>query len=184
MRTLYLVLVAAAALSQLPTAWLLQPPVRGKEEPSPRVPDAIAVPAGHKLLFRLGGKGVQIYKATLTQAGALEWALEAPLAELAEPDGAGAAAGHHYDGPTWEATDGSAVKAIEKKSAPAPKARDIPWLLISTAAAEGPSGRFTPVVYIQRVNTSGGAAPVEAPKRAGTRIGVPYDATYLFYGKD
>src|SRR5262249_27321618 len=81
-----LVLVAAAALArttcQFPTTLAWEQPATVKDEPAPRVPDAIAVPAGDKLLFGLDAKGVQIYRATLTQAGALEWTLEAPLAEL------------------------------------------------------------------------------------------------------
>jgi hypothetical protein len=188
MKTFYLILLAAAALTraawQLPTTSPLEQSGCVKVQPAPRVPDAIAVPTGHQLLFGLAAKGVQIYEATRTQAGALEWKLLAPLAELTEPGDGRAIAGHHYDGPTWEATDGSALKAVDKKSAPAPNARNIPWLLLATKAEDGPAGRFTPVVYIQRVNTSGGAAPAEAPKRAGTRIGIPYDATYLFYGKE
>ncbi len=148
------------------------------------VPKEIAVPGGHKLLFKIEARGVQIYKAVKGKSGTLEWVLEAPLADLFE--GKDRKAGHHYDNPpAWEAADGSkVVKSGDAKSAPAPKPReDIPWLLVSVKAAEGKAGRFTPAVYIQRLQTRGGTAPAERPRRAGTKVGVAYTAVYSFYGK-
>jgi hypothetical protein len=149
------------------------------------MPKEIAVPTGHKLLFKLEAKGVQVYKAVEGKAGKLEWALEAPLADLF--DGGGGKAGWHYDGPSWEATDGSKVvrdKAAEVKSAPAPSPKDdVPWLLVKVRAAEGTAGRFSPAVYVQRLQTAGGKAPTQGPKRFGTKVGVAYKAVYYFYGK-
>jgi hypothetical protein len=151
----------------------------------PAVPKEIAVPPGYKLLFRFEAKGVQIYKAVETKSGKLEWVLEAPLAELL--DEKGGKAGCHYEGPAWEAGDGSRVvrdKAEDVKSAPAPKPKeDIPWLLLKVKADEGKEGSFSTVAYIQRLQTEGGKAPAEAPRRGGTKIGVPYRAVYYFYGK-
>jgi hypothetical protein len=152
---------------------------------APEVPKDIAVPPGHQLLFRLEAKGVQIYKAVEGNSGQLEWALEAPLADL--QDAQGKKAGIHYEGPAWESADGSKVvrdKAEEVKSAPAPRPKeDIPWLLLKVKAAEGKEGSFSPVLYIQRLQTTGGKAPADPPKRAGTKIGVAYKAVYYFYGK-
>jgi hypothetical protein len=170
-------------LSPALCAILLASASRG-ESVGPDVPKEIAVPAGHKLLFKVEAQGVQIYKSVPGKSGKWEWALEGPLADLA--DGKGAKAGHHYEGPSWEATDGSKVvrdKAEEVKSAPAPSAKDIPWLLIKVKAAEGKAGRFTPTVYIQRLQTAGGKAPADEAKRAGTKVGVAYKAVYYFYGK-
>jgi hypothetical protein len=151
----------------------------------PEVPKEIAVPAGHKLLFKLAARGVQIYKATETKPGKLEWVLEAPLADLL--DEKGAKAGCHYEGPAWEAADGSRLvrdKAEDVKSAPGPKPKDdIPWLLLKVKSDEAKDGAFTTVAYIRRLETEGGKAPAEAPRRAGTKIGVPYKAVYYFYGK-
>jgi hypothetical protein len=159
-----------------------EPPPPGAAGPD--VPKGIAVPPGHKLLFQLDARGVQVYKAVEGKAGKLEWALEAPLAELLDK---ARKAGYHYDGPSWEAADGSKVvrdPSAEVKSAPAPRPRDdVPWLLIRVKAAEGRAGRLSPVVYVQRLQTAGGKAPAEAPKRAGTKVGVGYTAVYCFYGK-
>jgi len=141
----------------------------------------IVVPPGHKLLFKLKAKGVQIYKAAEGESGALGWVLEAPLANLF--DGNGQNAGHHYDSPpAWESTDGSKVIKSDAKSAPAPKPTDIPWLLVKVQSEKGTVGTFSPVDYIQRLDTEGGKAPAALPKRVGTKIGMAYQATYYFYG--
>jgi hypothetical protein len=44
-------------------------------------------------------------------------------------------------------------------------------------------GTFSNVVYIQRIATSGGMAPAEAPKRLGSMIAAPYTAIYHFWEK-
>jgi hypothetical protein len=155
------------------------------EPARPEVPKEIAVPPGHKLLAKLEAKGVQIYKAVEAKPGQLEWAFEAPLADLG--DGRGGKVGYHYEGPSWEAIDGSKVvrdKAEDVKTVSAPNPKDdIPWLLIKVKAEEGKAGAFSPVVFVQRLQTAGGKPPGDAPKRAGTKIGVAYRAVYYFYAK-
>ena len=42
-------------------------------------------------------------------------------------------------------------------------------------------GRLAPAVYVQRTNTHGGRPPAVPPIRVGTKVGVPYTATYRFY---
>jgi Protein of unknown function (DUF3455) len=151
----------------------------------PDVPKEIAVPDGHKLLFKVEAKGMQVYKSVADESGKLKWFLEAPLADLF--DSAGARAGFHYDGPSWEAKDGGKVvrdKSVDVKSAPAPKPEaDIPWLLIKVKAENGTKGALSQVVYIQRLQTAGGKPPSDDPKRVGTKAGVGYTATYYFYAK-
>jgi hypothetical protein len=172
------VLLAAIFAIFLPVPSWAQPAV-------PKVPKEIAVPPGHKLLFKVQAKGVQIYKAVEGKGDALEWVLDAPLADLFEEKGG--KAGWHYEGPSWEAVDGSKVvrdKTEDVKSAAAPKSKqDIPWLLLKVKAAEGKEGRLSPAVYIQRLQTEGGKAPAELPKRVGTKVGVEYKAVYYFYGQ-
>jgi Protein of unknown function (DUF3455) len=150
------------------------------------VPKEIAVPSGHKKLLTVVAKGAQIYKAAEAPDGKLSWVFEAPLANLF--DDQGALVGYHFEGPSWEASDGSKVVrdgSEPVKSAPAPNPqKDIPWLLIKVKADKGEAGKFTPAVYIQRIQTSGGKEPASAPKRAGTRVGVLYTARYVLYAKD
>jgi hypothetical protein len=162
---------------------ILSPRASHAQPAVPSVPNEIAVAADHKLLFKFEAKGVQIYKAVEGKSGKLEWTLEAPLAELFNDKGE--RAGFHYDNPpSWEASDGSkVVKTGDAKLAAAPNPKtDIPWLLIRVKV-EGDDGVFGPVTHIQRLQTEGGKAPAEMPKRAGTKIGVPYKAVYYFYGK-
>jgi hypothetical protein len=151
----------------------------------PEVPSEVTVPPGHKLLVKMEAKGVQIYTAVEPKPGQLEWSPATPLADLF--DVKGGKAGLHYEGPSWEATDGSKVvidKSEKVKSAPAPNANeDIPWLLIKVKAEEGKAGAFSPVVYVQRLQTAGGKAPAAAPQRAGTKIGVAYKAVYYLFTK-
>jgi hypothetical protein len=70
----------------------------------------------------------------------------------------------------------------EDDSAPNPK-KDIPWLLNKVKAEKGKAGTFSPVVFVQRLQTEGGIPLESAPKRAGTKIGVAYRAVYYFYSK-
>jgi hypothetical protein len=164
---------------------MFSPVVSRTQFAGPAVPRAIAVPPGHQLLFKVEAKGVQIYKAVETKGGALEWVLEAPLANLFEERGE--KAGWHYEGPSWEAADGSKVvrdRSEDVKSAPAPNPkRDIPWLLLKVKAEVGKDGNVSRAVYIQRLQTDGGKAPVERPQRVGTKVGVEYKAVYYFYGQ-
>ena len=147
------------------------------------IPDVLKVPAGHRLLLRAEARGVQIFQAVEGKDGKLVWKHEGPLADLF--DAKGKKLGCHYDGPAWEALDGSKVIRDVKqavKAAPAKTAlRDVPWLLIKVKPADDSKGTFAAAVYIQRVETRGGQAPAGSPARVGTRIGVPYRAAYLFY---
>jgi hypothetical protein len=92
---------------------------------------------------------------------------------------------------TWQSSlDTSAVwaKAIATSTDPryvAPGA--IPWLLLQVAGARpGPTGgsTLTQTTFIQRLNTSGGAAPstgCSEQAQVGITVFVPYTADYYFY---
>jgi hypothetical protein len=174
----FLAVFMSGTITPLPAAYPAQPVVPGALK-------EVAVPPGYQFLFKVEAKGVQIYKTVKDNAGKLEWILEGPLADLL--DDKGRKAGWHYDGPSWEAVDGSKVvrdKTVDVKSAPAPMPNDdIPWLLVKIKAEAGEDGIFSPAVYLQRLETVGGKAPAEQPKRAGTKVGVPYRAVYCFFGK-
>lgn len=146
------------------------------------VPGTLQAPAGYAVVWTAKASGVQIYKSTSEKGMAPKWVFDAPLAELRTP----AQVIHHYAGPTWEANDGSRIvrdAGTPVVSAPsAQPATDIPWLLVKVTPDAAP-GILSKIVYVQRVQTSGGAAPATPPVREGTVIGVPYTATYVFYAK-
>jgi hypothetical protein len=156
-------------------------------QPMPvEVPAEIKVPGGHKLVAQFEAKGVQVYKAVNGKDGGLVWEFEGPLADLF--DQKGKKVGIHYGGPAWEAGDGSKVvkpkdkkpKSVEAKN----PTKDLPWLLVPVIADEPKDGKpetLSRVVFIQRVSTSGGLPPKNAPKRRDSKIAVPYTAVYYFW---
>ena len=84
-------------------------------------------------------------------------------------------------GPWWESTkDGSRIRGGNAVSAPSPDANSIPWLRLEVLEHAG-SGVFTPVTYIQRLNTEGGVGPTGACK-TGAQRKVHYTADYYFFG--
>ena len=178
-RTLVLaaVLLAVGPLLSMPMS------VAASAGAAPTVPEDIAVPAGSVLLFSRQAKGVQIYECRNGQ-----WALRAPRALLFDPESY-QPTGIHYGGidrnltpgPWWESTeDGSRVRGGEAISAPSPNADSIPLLRLKALEWRG-SGVFSPVSYIQRLNTMGGVGPSGACQ-SGARRSVPYTADYYFYG--
>jgi hypothetical protein len=145
------------------------------------MPGALKVPEGQVLAFELQATGVQIYacKASKEDATRFEWAFQAPEADLY--DASGKQVGRHYGGPTWEAADGSKVLGEVRAKDTNFSSGSIPWLLLSAKTTSG-EGLFSRVQSIQRLNTTGGAAPATASAaQAGQEIRVPYTATYAFY---
>ena len=149
----------------------------------PTVPSDIAVPAGSVLLFSSHARGQQIYEC---KSGA--WALHAPHANLFDP-ATHQRVGIHYGGidkglnlgPWWESlADGSSIRGGNAKSAPSPNPDSIPLLRLEVLEHAG-SGMFSPVAFIQRLNTEGGLAPAGACKPNQQRR-VNYTADYYFYG--
>ena len=163
MRRLVLAAVLAATAA-LPAAALAGPA-------APPVPGDIAVPDGHKPYLIAHAEGVQIYECTPSAA----WRLVAPRATLTGENGKVVAS--HYGGPTWEARDGSAVKAARDAGvAGAPGAVD--WLRLKATSTT--DGRLAATTYIQRIDTVGGVAPAGSCT-AGASAEVPYTADYVFF---
>ena len=67
---------------------------------------------------------------------------------------------------------------VEVCASPDPTAID--WLLLRAVETSGP-GVFSPVTYIQRVNTTGGKAPTTPGSFIGEVVDAPYTAEYYFY---
>lgn len=130
-------------------------------------------------VIQLRGMGSQIYICAATSAG-YRWNFRAPDAKLTNMEGH--AAGHHFDGPTWQATDGSSVVGELMVSSPAPEPTSIPWLLLRAKSHRG-NGLFASISFISRTQTQGGVSPENGcdAKHSGTETRVPYRATYTFF---
>jgi hypothetical protein len=154
-------------------------PVAGAEPAAPAVPAAIAVEEGNKVFLVGHAVGVQIWGCN-----GFAWSLVAPRANLYGDSGRLIAT--HSAGPTWQARDGSSVKAARFADPVTVDPTAIPWLLLKrNASSAGPDGdRLAGTTFIQRVATSGGVAPALATcnlSTAGTQEEVPYTADYHFW---
>jgi hypothetical protein len=145
----------------------------------PLAVSTLSPPKGEDLLLRAFAKGVQIYECRRDEA-VPRWGLVGPDAVLT--DDSGRTIGKHYEGPTWEAADGSIVEGRVVGSSEAADPTAIPHLLLKAKAHRG-SGVFARVASIQRLNTVGGRAPMEGCGETdiGRRTRVQYTATYYFY---
>lgn len=142
----------------------------------------IAVEDGNKEFLVAHAVGVQIYSCNTTADG-YAWSFVAPRADLYGDNGKLVAT--HYGGPTWQARDGSTVKAQRVDGVTVDETA-IPWLLLKkVSASPGPDGdRFVATTFIQRTATTGGIAPPAGDcnaSTAGTTVEVPYTADYHFW---
>ena len=149
----------------------------------PKVPPILQVPVGQNVFLHAYAKGVQIYvcEPSATEPSKFTWKLKAPEAMLF--DTCGNVIGSHFAGPTWESDrDGSKFTGEVLQRSLSPTSNAIPWLLLKARATE-PPGCFHPVVFIQRVNTTGGLAPRTGADAVhlGMELRVPYTAEYYFY---
>jgi hypothetical protein len=148
----------------------------------PDTPQELRPPADQALALETRATGVQIYEcsASQDQPAHFEWVFKAPEAELF--DKTGRKVGKHYAGPTWEATDASAVVGEVKARDGGPDPGAIPWLLLSAKSNSG-TGVFSQVKSIQRLQTVGGKAPSAPCSRDNAKqvAREPYKAGYYFY---
>jgi Protein of unknown function (DUF3455) len=146
------------------------------------LPDAVKVPAGHRVTIETVGVGQITYecRAKKDAAGQFEWVFAGPDAKL--NDRQGKQVGKYYGPPaTWESLDGSKLTATQLAVAAA-GAGNIPLQLVKANPAMG-SGAMQGVTYIQRVATRGGVAPsspCSAANLGGKQI-VNYQADYIFW---
>jgi hypothetical protein len=137
--------------------------------------EELQVPAGSVLSFHTYASGVQIYK---WNAATDHWDFVGPEAALFADAGLNSVVGTHYAGPTWESNSGSKViGAVVDGCLPDPNA--IRWLKLAAVTSHGP-GPFDKTTFIQRVNTTGGLAPM-APGTPDQVVEIPYTAEYYFY---
>jgi hypothetical protein len=145
------------------------------------VPKKLQVPTEQRVLLKAVGRGSQIYVCDrlADNQSQFKWTLKAPEAKLF--DAQGKVLGKHYDGPTWEANDGSRVTADIEAKESAPNG-SIPWYLLKVESSQG-DGMLANVKWIQRLHTTGGNPPTQDcdRDRQNTEILVNYTADYYFY---
>ena len=141
------------------------------------LPDAISAP-GETVVLTVHAEGAQVYECKAGADGKLGWAFREPIATLLAD---GKTVGHHYAGPNWEHSDGSAVVGKAATNAPGATPSDIPWLKLDVVSRRG-NGILTSVTTVQRINTQGGKLE-GACNKAGVLLSAPYSADYLFLRK-
>jgi hypothetical protein len=145
----------------------------GTDNRAPEVPDEIAVGATNKVHFHGLGVGVQIY----TWDG-VSWGRPVPRATLFDDEGNIVAT--HFAGPRWKSNSGSTVLGAAVQPTVTVDTNAIPWVKLQAVTTEGP-GIFADTTFIQRVNTTGGNAPLANGLVVGQVAEVPYTADYFFY---
>jgi Protein of unknown function (DUF3455) len=150
---------------------------------APDVPTGLQAPAGNKVFLVAHATGVQIYSCT-AGANGYSWTLVAPRANLYNDHGK--LIGTHFAGPTWQAKDGSSVRAARFADPVTVDPTAVPWLLLKkTSTTSGVDGdRLTGTTFIQRIRTVGGLAPAAGQCNAttvGDRAESDYTADYYFW---
>jgi hypothetical protein len=146
------------------------------------LPDAVKVPAGHRVALETVGVGEISYecRAKADMPGSFGWVFVGPQADLMSRTGA--KLGTYYGPPaTWASMDGSKITGTQLAVAPA-GAGNIPAQLVKANPAMG-SGAMSGVTYVQRVATKGGVAPASAcdNSTAGRKEIVKYQGDYIFW---
>jgi len=156
--------------------------------PAPHAPGAVGAPAlgffshikvpdGFEPALRLTGKGVQIFRCEAIEGEHL-WRFRQPEAELS--DDSGQTLARHGANFTFEHRDGSRLVATITAYDEAPKRDDLRWLLMSTKSFG--KGAFTPIAYVQRVNTSGGMPPTSCQAADVNQVlRVNFSSDFVFY---
>jgi Protein of unknown function (DUF3455) len=192
-----LLLACVTALTGVLVA-AIQPADAHRDLVSPPVPPNLEVSASNKLFLVGHAAGTQQY-ICLPSGSSFAWTLFGPQATLFKDDTKQIIT--HFlspnpdengmPRPTWQhSNDTSAVWAMAIASSADPnfvEPNAIPWLLLKVVGdQQGPTGgaRLTRTAFIQRLNTSGGVAPMNGCS-GSTDIGmtalVPYTADYFFY---
>ncbi|MET0518739.1 MAG: DUF3455 domain-containing protein [Burkholderiaceae bacterium] len=146
------------------------------------LPEAVRVPAGHKVALETVGVGEITYECRAKAAAmdAQEWVFVGPQADLNGRNGA--KLGSYFGPPaTWAAADGSTITGTQLAVAPN-GAGNIPLQLVKANPASG-AGAMMGISYVQRVATRGGTAPASACDKSGLgrKEIVKYQADYIFW---
>jgi hypothetical protein len=165
--------LAAAAVLALPAVAAIPPPAG--------LAPALRVSADEEPAFMLSGNGVQVYECRLglAEPNTYVWAFVAPEATLYE--GSRTAARMASPNLVESASDRSSVSGFVRSMQPA-GGNNLPWTVMR-ARPIGEDGQFAGVTSIQRVNTSGGMAPMGGcnADNVGAEARAAYSADYYFY---
>lgn len=151
------------------------------------MPEPVALPAnlpgGNIRVATYFADGVQKYKARpkASNPAEFEWVFVAPEAALY--DVSNTTIGVHGAGPFWQISPDDYIFAehfTPARTAPAPDAKSIDWLLLKPKTGTTPKGIFADVDYIQRIATKGGKAPATPPASITDTVNVRYQAVYRF----
>jgi hypothetical protein len=145
----------------------------GRARADVAVPEALAVPPDMQLVLSAHAEGAQVYLCSPQGA----WTLKAPDAVLF--DQRGNPMGKHYQGPTWQLSDGSLLTAEAAAKDPGPDPDAVAWLLLKVKTNNG-KGLLANAALIQRIETKGGQAPKQGC-RPGEETRSAYSATYRFF---
>jgi hypothetical protein len=171
------VLLALATAAVLAGSAQAAPATRGFTLPegAPNPGAGFVVKSAYKVVF-----GVQIYSCVTAADGTGTWSTPTSVPEAGLRQYGGRGWIHHFEGPRWQARDGSTiVGAVKERVA---KEGTIPWLLLEVTAHENsaPGLELDNVTHISRVNTTGGVGPTGACT-PGRKKYVPYGADYVFW---
>ncbi len=186
------IIVAVATALVAPTAFAAH-----SIEP-PAVPGNLSMPAGSKVSFIGHAVGTQNY-VCLPDGTAAKWVLFGPQATVFDDKGHQVMT--HFLSPnpeesstpraTWQHSQTSnAIWAVKDQESDDPKfvaPGAVKWLLLHVVGTKRETQTSDPLLdvkFVQRVNTSGGAAPATECTTAneiGKTRHVPYAADYVFY---
>ncbi|MFI1988610.1 DUF3455 domain-containing protein [Actinoplanes sp. NPDC020271] len=144
---------------------------------APPVPAALQPPPGNVLHAVLKARGVQLYECKRSMWQPLE-----PAASLTGTtvDPARKVTAVHFRGPAWVSDqDGSMVQGIDPVTVPS--TAGAPQILYKATGNRG-GGLFGAVTYIQRLDTTGGAAP-STSCGGNDPVAVPFRAVFRFFTK-
>ena len=166
----YGVLACSAAL----TLFNASPAQRPLTIELPEQCSQLRVPEGNSLAYHVYALGVQNHTWDGTS-----WGLTGPIANLYANSNYQGQVGIHHGGPTWISNSGGLVIGSREYDC-SPDPNSIPWLRLRAEEIDG-VGMFSDTTFIQRLNTSGGKAPVNPGEYDGQPVSVPYTAEYVFY---
>jgi hypothetical protein len=134
----------------------------------------LTVPEGNDLAYHVYAYGVQEYSWN-----GMSWIAGGTIGTLYSDPNYQGVVGTHHGGPIWISNSGGLVVG-EKDYECSPDANSLSWQLNHADEIDG-VGMFSDTTFVQRLKTSGGAAPNYPGNYDGEPVMVPYTAEFFFY---